>query len=155
MDDFNPFEDLGLTEHIKETFGLVFPMNKTTVTVVRRPTLDEGNFGSEQPDQTEIRYQVVMNVNPVRARPYVTSKEGIYKEYSYEVYTNPTLYPTTGVSKDAQKNDVVVNINFEKVLPTDILEYQGQKFSLSQSFEDVSLNDQPMLWQHFFMKLIN
>lgn len=153
MNDFNPFEDLGLTEHIKLTYGLIFPMNKTTVTVVRRPRPDEGNFGAEQPDATEIRFVVVMNLNPVKAKPYHTSKEGIYTQYSFEVYTNPTLYPQYGFS-DKEKT-VRVEQSFNKVLPTDLIEYQGQVFALSEQFEDVSLNDQPQLWQHFFMKLIN
>jgi hypothetical protein len=126
-------------------------MNTTMVTLVRRPTLDEGNFGSEQPAHTEIRYQIRMNVNPVKPKPYNVSKEGIVTQYNYEVYTNPTLYPSFGTDRNGNR----VDTKFDKVLPTDLIEFNGQTFSLSETFEDIAMNDQPLLWQHFFMKVIN
>ena len=152
-DYFNPFDDLGLTEHIKETYSLIFPINITEVILIRRPKLDQGNFGSETPNYTEIRYKVKMNINPVKAKPYSISKEGVVQNFSFEVFTNPTLYPNFGFSDEALT--VQVDEILTQVLSTDLIEYQGKKYTLSKTFEDVALNDQPLLWQHFWMQVIS
>ena len=148
--NFNPFESGILTDHIKRTYSLAFPMNQTTVILIRRPSLDDGNFGSESNQKTEIRYSFKLNINPVKAKPYVTNKEGIVKTYSHEVFSNPEVYPIKGQDKNGQD----INVKLETILSTDLIVFQDKTYSLSESFEDVSLNDQDTLCQHFFMKMI-
>lgn len=132
------WDNVNLTEHIRNQYKYIYNLNLDEIKVVKRTYLEGRNFFREDLSEDEVEFTLIVNINPVRDKPFRIDKETITKEKEFEIYTDPQTYPD----------------NFEKFLPTDIIIYQNQRWRIER-LQDVALNRNPMLWQHFFMRLIN
>lgn len=150
LEPFNPVESADITGHVKSHFSIAFPMNSTTVILIRRQTLEGGNFG-EEVSTPNIHYTLKMNINPLRNNPYTISKEGVVRDFTHSVITDVVNYPKTGIFVNT---GLVANMPLVEIFPTDIVLFRDKKYELSDQFENTGFNDQDDIFQKFFMKIL-
>jgi hypothetical protein len=145
-----PFDNINLTEHIRNQYKHIFALNLDEVKLIRHKTHERGNFFSEDYVDDDVEYIFIVNINPVKAKTFVIDEKIITTEASFEVYTDPQTYSKEGkTSSGLLVSEPLISLEKE-----DIIEYKGRRFRLD-NLENVALNRKETLWEHFFMKLIN
>lgn len=146
----SPWDSISLSSHIKRQYQHIFELNTDTVTVIKRKNLDGSNFFAEDLVENEIRYQVTLNINPIKDKSQNIDDKAVAKMLAFDCYANPDNYPSTGIDESG----AVVNEPFTVFTITDKIEYGGHTYEI-EDYENVSFNTKPTLWENFKMNLIN
>lgn len=144
---------LKATQHVKRMYNLAFPLNATLITLKRKRQEGGGNYGDVAIDTPDIIYTFELNINPMVRKTYNVSKEGIARDFTHAIMSNPELYPQTGVTDDEDSD--VVEIPLVSIRPTDTIVFEGAEYILSDQFESISFNDSDLLWQSFYAKVLS
>jgi len=139
-----------LTAHIRKQYKHIYALNLDEVTVIKRNHLEGRNFFSEDLAEEESFYTMKLNINPVKARGFRMDEKTVTKDLKFEVYTDPETYPLSGVDIDGN----TVNVPFEGFSVTDKIKYQDKVFKVAE-LENVAMNQNPQLWQRFFLQVLN
>lgn len=150
LGNISPISNEKISGHVGKMYDLIFPVNAVTVTLIRKPTTEGGNYGEEDSDP-EIHYTIQLNINPVLTKPFNIGKQNdLARDYSHRIMSNAKLYPEYGKGVDGD----IIEVPLLEIIQTDQIIHDGIKYELSEQFENTKINGQDLMWQVCYGKVL-